>query len=137
MREEALNRLQPISRPHPPILLGGEGERKTMRFVAQYADACNFNAGIGLDGLRHKLQVLQHHCLALGRRYEEIERTALGEVDLRLDAMSIQDVVKMCRQLAESGVQHLILNVAELHTLRPLELLGSEVIPAVAKFGDS
>ena len=70
----------PVQRPHPPILVGGGGERKTLRLVAQYADACNLFPE-GLDGIRHKLEVLRRHCDDLGRDYDDIEKTMLAPVD--------------------------------------------------------
>src|SRR5664280_1303209 len=59
---ETLCSPQPISRPHPPILIGGTGEKKTLRLVAQYADACNLFAGAGIEVVSHKLDVLKQHC---------------------------------------------------------------------------
>ena len=70
-----LNSPQPVRRPHPPILIGGGGERKTLRLVAQYAQACNLFPGPELE---HKLDVLRGHCEALGRDYDEIEKTVIG-----------------------------------------------------------
>ena len=64
-------------RPHPPILIGGMGERKTLRLVAQYADACNLFARTGIDTIRAKLDVLKRHCEKLDRDYAEIEKTTL------------------------------------------------------------
>ena len=64
----------PVQQPHPPILIGGGGERKTLRLVAQYADACNLFS-VGVDGVRHKLDVLRRHCDDVGRDYDEIEKT--------------------------------------------------------------
>ncbi|HLO15832.1 MAG TPA: LLM class F420-dependent oxidoreductase, partial [Anaerolineales bacterium] len=66
---ETLCSPQPLSKPHPPILIGGMGEKKTLRLVAQYADACNLFAGPGIDTLRGKLSILKQHCEALGRDY--------------------------------------------------------------------
>lgn len=67
----------PVQRPHPPILIGGSGERKTLRLVARYADACNFFPE-GIADTRHKLEVLRRHCDDAGRDYDEIEKTMLG-----------------------------------------------------------
>jgi F420-dependent oxidoreductase-like protein len=70
----------PVQRPHPPILIGGSGERKTLRMVAQYADACNL-FGESLDVVRHKLDVLRGHCDDLGRDYDAIEKTMIAMGD--------------------------------------------------------
>ena len=79
---DPLNSPQALSKPHPPIMIGGGGEQKTLRLVAQYADACNLFARMGGDVIRQKLDVLRGHCEAVGRPYDEIERTALGTVRL-------------------------------------------------------
>lgn len=74
---ETLSQPMPLTKPHPPILIGGGGEQKTLRFVARYGDACNlFSAD--LDAVRHKLDVLRGHCDAEGRPYDAIEKTTLG-----------------------------------------------------------
>lgn len=67
----------PVQQPHPPILIGGSGERKTLRLVAQYADACNIFAD-GVDGARHKLDVLRRHCDDVGRDFDSIEKTMMA-----------------------------------------------------------
>lgn len=131
---EPINSPQPLSRPHPPILIGGMGENKTLRLVAQYADACNLFAFFGNDALRQKLDVLKRHCEALGRPYEEIERTALGTVHLAPEGMSVAQVVETCRGLADLGIQHLIFNMPNVHEIKPLEQFGREIIPLVAEF---
>jgi F420-dependent oxidoreductase-like protein len=130
--EETLNSPQAISRPHPPIMIGGMGERKTLRLVARYADACNLFAHGGAKLIRHKLDVLKGHCEDVGRDYEEIERTALASVNLGADKMSARDVIEMCRDLNAAGVEHLIFNMPNVHEVRPLETFGKEIIPAVA-----
>jgi len=130
--QETLNSPQALSRPHPPIMIGGMGERKTLRLVAQYADACNLFAYGGADLIRHKLDVLRRHCEDLGRDYEEIERTALGTVNLAPDGMTAEEVIEQCRELNEAGVQHLIFNMPNVHEIAPLETFGEKVIPAVA-----
>src|SRR5438093_3451630 len=80
---DPLNSPQALTKPHPPILIGGGGEQKTLRLVAQYADACNLFARMGVDVLRQQLDVLRGHCEAVGRPYEELERTALDTVNLK------------------------------------------------------
>lgn len=70
----------PIQQPHPPILIGGSGERKTLSLVAKYADACNLFA-LGLEEVKHKLDVLADHCAAIGRDPHTIQKTILGGGD--------------------------------------------------------
>ena len=120
----------PLSRPHPPIMIGGGGEKKTLRMVAQYADACNIFGPP--EVVRHKLAILQQHCDALGRDYSTIEKTTLGTVDLQPGKMSANDVIAHCKALAEIGVQHAIFNMPNVHDIRPMEVFGREIIPAVA-----
>jgi alkanesulfonate monooxygenase len=123
---------QPLSRPHPPILIGGGGEKKTLRLVAQYADACNlFGPPATVSA---KLAVLRQHCDALGRDYGAIEKTSLGTVDLQPGKMTASDVIAHCRALSAAGIQHALFNMPNVHELRPLEIFGREIIPAVAGF---
>ena len=132
---EPINSPQPISKPHPPILIGGGGEKKTLRLVAQYGDACNFFARLGDDVLQHKLDVLKGYCEQLGRPYEEIERTALGGVHLAPGQMTPGEVVEECKKLSRLGFQHLIFNMPNVSEIKPLETIGREVIPEVANSG--
>jgi F420-dependent oxidoreductase-like protein len=120
---------QPLSRPHPPILVAGGGEKKTLRLVAQYADACNLYGSV--DTIRAKLDILKRHCEALGRDYRTIEITTLGTVDPRPGAMSSQDVIAECRALAAIGVQHAVFNMPTVHELAPIEQFRRDIIPAV------
>lgn len=129
---DPLSSPQPLSQPHPPILIGGSGERKTLRLVAQYADACNLFMRAGIDGLRAKLDVLKRHCAAVGRDYAAIEKTSLGTVHLAPGQMSAAEVVELCRGLAGIGIQHAIFNMPNVQDLRPLEMFGREVIPEAA-----
>jgi F420-dependent oxidoreductase-like protein len=126
------NRPLPVSRPRPRIMVGGNGERKTLRLVAEYGDACNFLV-LEPDEVRRKVDVLKRHCDAVGRPVEEIEITALNEVDLRPGQMTAADVVHMLRDLRAAGVQHAIVNLPNAHEIAPLEILGREVIAAVAR----
>ena len=130
MLAEPIIRPQPVSRPHPPIRIGGNGERRTLRLVARYGDACNFLV-LEPDEIRLKLGVLRAHCEDLGRDVREIEITALDEVDLRPGHMSPADVVARARAQAGAGVEHLIVNMPEVWDVRHLELIGREVVPAL------
>jgi F420-dependent oxidoreductase-like protein len=131
---EALNSPQALSEPHPPIMIGGMGEQKTLKLVAQYADACNLFIYGGSDAVRHKLDVLRGHCEDVGRDYEEIERTGLGTANLSEDAMTAEDVINLCREMNEVGIQHLIFNMPNVNDIAPLETFGDKIIPAVAEF---
>jgi len=131
---ETLNSPQPLTKPHPPILIGGAGEKKTLRLVAQYADACNLFAFGGPQAIRQKLDVLKRHCDEVGRPYDAIERTALGMVNLAPGAMTPADLIVTCRALADVGIQHFIFSLPNVHEITPLEVIGREVIPAVAAF---
>lgn len=131
---ETLTSPQPLSKPHPPILVGGSGERKTLRIAAQYADACNLFARVGVETLQHKLDVLRKHCEDVGRSYDEIEKTALGTVHLAPGQMSVDQVIATCRRLADLGFQHLIFNMPNVSEIKPLETFGKEIIPVVATF---
>ena len=122
-----LNSPQALRKPHPRILIGGGGEHKTLRLVAQYADACNIFGGP--DQLTHKFAVLRERCAEVGRPFEEIERTNLQSVDLGRETPA--QVVDRFATLAEVGVQHVILNMAGVSDARNIETFGREVLPRV------
>jgi alkanesulfonate monooxygenase SsuD/methylene tetrahydromethanopterin reductase-like flavin-dependent oxidoreductase (luciferase family) len=123
----------PLSRPHPPILIGGSGEKRALRLVAQYGDACNFFARLGPEMLRHKLDVLKRHCDDVGRDYQDIERTTLSTVVLAPGKMSPRDVIAHIQGLAELGIQHCIFNMPNTHEIAPVEAFGKHVIPEVGE----
>ncbi|MEE8401937.1 MAG: LLM class F420-dependent oxidoreductase [Candidatus Hydrothermarchaeaceae archaeon] len=131
---EPINSPQPITKPHPPILIGGGGEKKTLRLVAQYADACNLFAMGGIDDIAHKLDVLRHHCEDIGRPYDEIERTVLSMAHMAPDSMTVSDVINSCRDLAKLGIQHVIFAMPNIHEIEIFEKFGEEIIPAVSEF---
>ncbi len=131
---ETLNSPQPVHKPLPPIMIGGTGEQKTLRMVAQYADACNLFDRMGPEALSHKLDVLKGHCERLGRPYEQIEVTTLGTAHLAPGAQSAADLIAHCKSLAELGVHHAIFNMPNVHELAPLAIFKDEIIPAVAAF---
>ncbi len=125
-----LNSPQPLSRPHPPILIGGAGERKTLRLVARYADACNI---FDTPELPHKLVVLREHCEREGRDYAEIEKTAQVRFDLGPNGELADQTIEHLAELAELGVQVAHGAVRDAGSLRSLELMAERVIPAVAE----
>jgi len=134
--ERLLNSPQSLQRPHPPILIGGGGERKTLRLVARYADACNLFAH-DTSVLAHKLAVLREHCEAVGRPFAEIEKTSLGQVHVTRDgrdgSLTPAATVEYFSRLAELGIDHGIVSLREVHSEETFDLLGSEVIPEVEK----
>lgn len=111
-----LNSPNSLQRPHPPILIGGSGERKTLRLVAQYADACNLFDIPGSqfqDDLAHKLDVLRQHCQEMGRDYAEIEKTTATVFDLGEDRREgLQRLVEHLHELATVGIDHVLLTPA-------------------------
>jgi F420-dependent oxidoreductase-like protein len=130
---QTLNVPQPLSKPHPPIMIGGAGEKRTLPLVAKYADACNLYAFDNTDALRAKLEVLHHNCDAIGRPFEEIERTAIGALDLRPGHVSARDAIEYCRRISDAGIQHFIVSLPGDYELTPIELMRKEIIPAVAE----
>ena len=129
--ERTLNSPQALTRPHPPILIGGGGERKTLRLVAQYAEACNLFAGPDLE---HKLDVLRGHCEAVGRDYDEIEKTVMVPLDPGPNGEKVDDLLAELRRLAGLGFTHVHGSVPGVATITPLEILGERVIPVAAGF---
>jgi F420-dependent oxidoreductase-like protein len=128
-----LNSPQALSRPHPPILIGGSGEKKTLRLVAKYADSCNI-AGYDLKQLAHKLDVLRQHCANEGRNYDEIEKTAQIRFDLGVNGENVERTIENLHELAELGVQVAHGTLLKVTDPRQLEFMGERIIPAVEKF---
>jgi alkanesulfonate monooxygenase SsuD/methylene tetrahydromethanopterin reductase-like flavin-dependent oxidoreductase (luciferase family) len=110
-------------------MIGGSGERKTLRFVARYAQACNLFPG---PDLARKLDVLRAHCDAEGRDYDEIEKTCYFIFDVGKDGEQAGAVVDRLGELAAMGFGTAIGAVANVWDVTPLEIIGSQVIPAVA-----
>jgi F420-dependent oxidoreductase-like protein len=124
--DRPLNCPQSLTRPHPPIMIGGGGEKKTLRLVAQYADACNLFAG--RDEAR-KLEILRQHCDAVGRDYDTIFKTAYYPFD---PAKGAGQIVDELGALAGLGFDAAMGAVAGVWDVAPVEFIGSEIIPAVA-----
>ena len=120
-----MNSPQSISRPRVPIMIGGGGERKTLRLVAQYADATNVFGGP--EAIAHKYEVLREHCSAVGRDFDEIERSNLQTINLGRESAS--QVVDRFGELADAGAQHVIFGVVDVHDPAHLETIGREIVP--------
>jgi F420-dependent oxidoreductase-like protein len=128
--DRTLNSPQALREPHPPILIGGGGEKKTLRLVAQYAQACNLFV---FDDLERKLDVLRQHCADVGRDYDEIEKTVMSFVDLGPEGEKADEVLAHLAELAALGVTHLHTGVADGSRTDELELFGDRIIPEAAK----
>jgi len=130
-----LNSPQSLSRPRIPIMIGGGGERKTLRLVARYADACNVFGGPAV--ISHKFAVLRDHCAAVGRPYAEIERSTLQSVRISATGDEGTDspaaIVERFGELSDAGAQHVIFSVRDLWDPAKLELIGRDVLPALQK----
>ncbi len=152
----AINEPKPVQKPHPPIWIGGGGEKVTLKLVAQYGDACNFNNDVAT--VRHKLNVLREHCEAVGRDYDSILKTVefytiLGdrrEIDrvvadtsrrtgadeafirswhpLAGDAERIAQIIG---EYAEAGVEYFIINVPNAFEGGVIKRFAEEVFPRV------
>ena len=124
-----LNSPPPLARPR--ILIGGTGEQKTLSFVAKYADACNIFDGPEVE---RKLDVLRAHCEREGRDFDTLYRTAYLPLRVGADGSGVDELLTRLRELADMGFQAVLGYVPEVHTLRPLEVIGSEVIPVAEGF---
>lgn len=123
-----LNLPQSTSRPHPPIMIAGDGEKKTLRLVARYADACSLRPGPQVPG---KLDVLRRHCEEEDTDYDSIEKTCAFRFDVVQRGEKIDELVDQLRWLSGMGIETVIGFVPDVDAISPLETIGSEVIPAV------
>jgi F420-dependent oxidoreductase-like protein len=132
-----LNAPQALSRPHPPILVGGGGELKTLRLVARYADACNVFGSP--DQVRHKYAVLAEHCAAEGRAYGAIEKTNLSSIAISPDgargSLTPSGFLDRLGAWAEAGSMHTIVSIRNAWDVSKLELIGRDVIPHLRGMG--
>src|SRR5438309_8476932 len=125
-----LNSPQPLSVPRPRILLGGGGERKTLRLVAQYADACNLFTGP--EELRAKLDVLRRHCEAVGRDFDSIMKTVYYVMDIGDNGERVPQVLDDLAALAEAGADRALGALRGVERSDPIEIVGREIIPKIA-----
>ena len=125
----ALNVPQSLSRPHPPILIAGGGEKRTLPLVARYADACNIPPS---PEIPRQLDLLRRLCDEAGRDYDAIEKTAPFGFDVGEDGSKAGEVVNQLRWLSSLGIETVIGWVVGVDRIDPIEVMGREVIPAVA-----
>jgi F420-dependent oxidoreductase-like protein len=126
----ALNVPQSLQRPHPPILIAGSGEKRTLPLVARYADACNLRPS---PEIPRQLELLRRLCDEVGRDYDAIEKTAPFGFDVGDDGSKAGEVVEKLRWLAGMGIQSVFGWVVGVDRITPLEVMGREVIPAVSE----
>lgn len=135
--QRPLNSPQAVQKPHPPILIGGGGERKTLHLVARYGDACNLFARLGDDTLQHKLDVLRAHCEAERRPYAEIEKTTLNAFSLTRDGrdgtITPTQAIELFTAQAGLGIDQAIFSLGNVYDLEPFDVLANEVVPVVEK----
>lgn len=128
------NNPRPLSNPHPRIMIGGTGPTKTLRMVAQYADACNIGDWIGESNMQNALDTLKTHCERLGRDYDSIEKTTLCTVHLSGND-TVDSTISRIQRLAAMGFTHVIFNMPDVYTITPLETFAKEIVPVVAELG--
>ena len=125
-----LNSPQSLTRPYPPILVAGGGEKKTLRLVAKYAHACNVGA---TPELEHKLAVLRQHCEDVGRDYDDITKTVITRLDAGPRGERAGEVLEQLAGFAALGVSHVQTQVPGVADIAPLEVFAERIIPAAAK----
>lgn len=127
--ERALNLPQSLSRPHPPILIAGDGEKKTLPLVAKYGDACNIKPG---PTIPQRLARLRELCDELGRDYNAIEKTCPWFFDVGEKGEKAPALIEQLHGFAEMGIQTVFGRVVGDHRIDPIEIMGRDVLPAVS-----
>ena len=138
---------KPLQKPHPPIMIGGSGERRTLKIVAKYGDACNIFGSV--ETVKKKLEILREHCHSVGRDYESIVKSKLGHIVIDKDKEKVAEAIKRLpedrrreyaiygtpeevrRQVEafrDAGIEYLIVNLEPDSELRALELFANEVV---------
>jgi alkanesulfonate monooxygenase SsuD/methylene tetrahydromethanopterin reductase-like flavin-dependent oxidoreductase (luciferase family) len=146
---EALSNPLPVQRPRPPILIGGSGKRRMLRLVAQYADYCNI-LGDPVTVAR-KIEALRTHCAAVGRPFETIVRSNYVSILIAQNKTELarkrkqytpgpghpiigtpEQVVAALQEFVQVGIQYVVFNFPDAHTLEPIHLFAERVVPAFA-----
>jgi F420-dependent oxidoreductase-like protein len=126
------NNPRPLSTPHPRIMIGGTGPKKTLQMVAQYADACNIGDWVGAENMQKALDTLKAHCERLGRDYDTVEKTSLCTVNLS-ERDTVASTINRIKDLSGMGFTHAIFNMPDVYKITPLETFAKAIIPEVAK----
>ena len=146
---------KPIQKPSPPIMVGGSGERHTLKIVAKYADACNLYGSA--ETVKRKLSILNEHCKSVGRDYDSILKTKLGFIIIDNDKEMVEkriqqiskaipedqvreftiygtpeDVLEQIKLLEEVGIQYLIVDLEPYRELEALEIFGNSIIKKIS-----
>jgi F420-dependent oxidoreductase-like protein len=125
------NNPRPLSSPHPRIMVGGTGPNKTLRMVAEYAEACNIGEWVGKENMQKALDDLKGHCEVLGRDYDTVEKTSLATVNLS-DKDTAGSVISRIKELSAMGFTHVIFNMPDVYSITPLKTFAKDIIPSVA-----
>jgi F420-dependent oxidoreductase-like protein len=126
------NNPRPLAKPHPRIMVGGTGPKKTLRMVAQYADACNIGEWVGPENMQKALDTLKAHCESLGRDYDTVEKTTLSTAHLSGDDTA-GSIISRIKEFSKMGFTHVIFNMPDVYKITPLETFEKEIIPAAAE----
>jgi F420-dependent oxidoreductase-like protein len=129
--ERPLNVPQAVQRPHPPIMVGGSGERKTLPLVVKYADACNFFM-CGPATVKEKLEALGELCVKFGRDFDSIERTVAIPMDVGENGSDANEVLDQLGEYRELGVQTVISWLTGVSCVKPLDIVGERILPVVS-----
>jgi alkanesulfonate monooxygenase len=128
--ERALNLPQSLQRPHPPILIAGSGEKRTLPLVARFGDACNLRPG---PDIPRQLELLRRLCDEAGTDYDAIEKTAPFGFDVGERGEKVPQVIEQLRWLGSMGIETVLGWVVGVDRITPLEVMGREVIPAISE----
>jgi F420-dependent oxidoreductase-like protein len=132
---ETINSPQPLSRPRPPIMIGGAGEKKTLRLVARYADACNLFArpDTGPAALRAKLNVLAAHCAREGTDYDRIRKTILWTGPIEPTSAGAKSFAEQMRGYADIGVDEVHVMPFAPDPAAFVDGLGEHIVPGISQ----
>jgi F420-dependent oxidoreductase-like protein len=157
--KDAVCEPKPVQKPHPPIVIGGGGEKLTLRVTAKHADRFDWGYIPSLEDYKHKLKILKKHCEAVGRNFHEIEKSCwpMGQTFLAEDQQDLkkklpqwlpkgvtrkdfiqknfvgtpEDCIKQIHQYMELNINHFMLFFGDFPDLRGLKLFAEKVVPNI------